>query len=131
MNESLDTNAILRYIIADVPPQFNKVQALLARPGIVYHVADLVFVEIAQVLKYDYDYDDAAIAEVMQVVLDMPQFRCNEAMLRPAIELFLAHPKLSFADCCLEMYAELNDAEPFWTFDQKLASQTRAAKLIA
>ncbi len=33
-------------------------------------------------------------------------------------------------DCCLATYAELNDAKPLWTFDQKLARQAPDAKLV-
>jgi predicted nucleic-acid-binding protein len=51
-------------------------------------------------------------------------------LFEKALLLYLSRPALSFEDCCLSTYATLNEAEPLWTFDKKLASQAANTRLI-
>jgi predicted nucleic acid-binding protein len=56
---------------------------------------------------------------------------CNRVLFEGAMPLYIEHSGLSFEDCCLSVYAQLNNAEPLWTFDKKLANQAPNSKLVA
>ncbi|MBR3366155.1 hypothetical protein IKG48_03510 [Candidatus Saccharibacteria bacterium] len=45
-------------------------------------------------------------------------------------EMYLEHPKWSFADCYLVVRAGGQGTTPLWTFDRKLAGQMEEAKLV-
>ena len=130
IRESLDTNVLLRFLLGDVSDERRRTERLLARDGVIYHVSDVVFIEISEVLWRLYKHEYGAIAEYLRVVMDMENVNCNRNMLRVAIDNYEKHPKLSFADCCIAEYAKLNDAEPVWTFDRKFAGQSREARLV-
>ena len=55
----------------------------------------------------------------------------NYMMVSTALPYYLAHPKLSWADCALSVEAELKHREPLFIFDKKLANQLPQAKLLA
>lgn len=127
---SLDTNALLRYLLEDIPEQHELVRRLLARSRSEFMVADTAFIELAFVLERHYGLRRADIALAIENLLAMERLSCNRVLLGAALEVFTAHPGLSFEDCYLAAHAELNDAEPLWTFDKKLSRQTRQAQLI-
>jgi len=129
IRESLDTNVLLRFLLNDVPQEYERAKRLLGREGVVYHVADMVFFEVSEVLRRYEGYSCDKIAESLRYVMCMSNVNCNRNMLRVAIDNYEKFPKLSFADCCIAEYARLNEAEPVWTFDQKFAKQSEAAKL--
>ena len=62
--------------------------------------------------------------------MSLQQVNCNRMLFDRALMLFQSHPALSMEDCCLAVYAELNDAEPLYTFDKKLAKQSPTAQLV-
>ena len=126
--ESLDTNVILRLVLRDVPEQCLKIQDLLMRMYIRYDVADLAITEAVYVLQKQ--YTRAEIVEHLERVLDLPNINANFALWKRVFPAFLEHPQLSFNDCCLAAYAELNESEPLWTFDKKLAVESGTAKLV-
>jgi predicted nucleic-acid-binding protein len=121
---------LLRYILCDIPEQYDEAAELLDRKGVVFHVADMVFVEVADVLRRLYEHDKVAVVKYLRLILDMKNVNCNKVMLRVAIDNYEKYPKLSFADCCIAEYARLNEAEPVWTFDRKFARQNGVAKLL-
>jgi Predicted nucleic-acid-binding protein, contains PIN domain len=130
-NESLDTNLLLRLLTNDNPAQRKKVVKLLSCPNVTYHVADLAISETVYVLSTATACTRQEIASLIQQILNQPNINCNRALFFDAMQLYLFHPKLSFNDCCLAIYAKLNQAEPLWTFDKKLAIQAENAKLLA
>lgn len=73
---------------------------------------------------------DSTITEAIEGLLALPSINCNRALFETVLPLWNEHPKLSFEDCCLAVYAELNQAQPLWTFDQKLAAQAVGCKLV-
>jgi predicted nucleic-acid-binding protein len=120
---SLDTNALLRLVLADVPKQTAAVEALLDDASQKFAVADMVFAEIVWVLQGGiYNYDRQRITANLQSIIGIRQINCNRAMLTRALPLYVSHEKISFVDACLTVYAELNDATPLLTFDKKLVS---------
>lgn len=128
---SLDTNAILRLILGDVPDQYNVLIRLLENSQRQVAIADTALIEAGYALQHYYNFTPRMIAEALEEVVEQPRFNCNRILFRLALPKFVEHPKLSLVDCCLEVYAELNDAKPLWTFDKKLANQLPAAKLIS
>lgn len=128
--ESVDTNVILRLILKDVPEQCLKVQDLFMRLGVSYNVADLAVEEVVYVLQKGYGWTRAGIVDSLSSVLDLPWFRYNKNLFEQVFPMYLDHPKLSFNDCCLAVYARLNEAEPLWTFDRAMAGQLPGAKLL-
>jgi predicted nucleic-acid-binding protein len=121
--KSLDTNALLRLVLADIPKQTAAVESLLVDTSQKFAVADMVFAEMVWVLQGGvYGYDRQRVATNLQSILAIKHINCNRTMLEKAIPLYVSHPKISFIDTCLSVYAELNDATPLLTFDKKLVS---------
>lgn len=121
--KSLDTNMLLRLLLADIPKQTNIVEALLTDKSQKFAVADMVFAEVVWVLQGGvYSYDRQRIAINLQSILAIHQINCNRIMLEKALQLYISHTKISFIDACLATYAELNDATPLLTFDKNLAT---------
>ncbi len=131
LRESLDTNIILRFILGDVPEQCLKIQDLLMRQNVMYDVADLVITEAVYVMQSTYGLSREKIVDGLQKLLWFPEINYNRKLFDQVFPMYLEHPKLSFNDCCLVVYANLNEAEPLWTFDQKLARQMPGAKMLA
>jgi predicted nucleic-acid-binding protein len=105
-----------------MPEQAAKVEALLDKPSQNYQVADMVFAEMVWVLQGPvYGYPRQHIAGNIRSILAIPQINCNRSMLEKALDLYVAHPNISFTDACLSVYAELNNATPLITYDKKLA----------
>lgn len=128
MTESLDTNLILRLALQDIPEQCLRVQELLMRQNVVYNIADLVVTEAVYVLQKDKTRRE--VVGMLQFILSLPRIRANFNLFERVFPMYLEYPKLSFNDCCLAVYAELNGAEPLWTLDRKLAHQVPNAKLL-
>lgn len=128
--ESLDTNLILRLILNDIPEQCWKIQDLLMRSNIVYDVADLAITEAVYVLKNDYRLSREEIVDGIHKLLGFPGVNYNQALFERVLSMYLEHPKLSFNDCCLAIYAELNGAKPLWTFDRALAKQVDGVETL-
>lgn len=126
--ESIDTNIILRLALKDVPGQCLKIQDLLMRQGVSYDIADLAITEAVYVLQRE--NSRAEVVDMLKEVLSMPGFNYNAVLFDRVFPMYLEHPQLSFNDCCLAVYAALNQAEPLWTFDQALAKQLGTAKLL-
>lgn len=127
--ESLDTNIILRIMLMDVAEQCLRIQDLFMRQGYVYHVSDLAIAESVFVMQKG--CTRAEIVENIKKLFEMPGIKANFNLFERVFPMYLQHPKLSFNDCCLAVYAELNEAEPLWTFDRKLVNQVPTAKAVA
>ena len=118
---SLDTNALLRLVLADIPQQTSVVERLLANTSQKFAVADMVFAEIVWVLQGRvYGYDRQHIAANLKSIIAITNINCNRKMLEKAIPLYVSRAKISFIDACLSVYADLNEAAPLLTFDRKL-----------
>ncbi len=131
MTDSLDTNAIVRYIVDDVPGQREKVLELLDTPRTTHYIADLALAETVYVLEEYYHYDRSSAANSLAMFLERyDSLQYNHDLTELVFPFYLEHPKLSFYDCCLASYAELENAEPLFTFDKALARQHPNAKLL-
>lgn len=128
--ETLDTNIILRIMLSDIPEQAEKARALLRRKGFEYEVPDLAVMEAVYVMETLGLSREEAVADLCGLFKYM-NIKVNLKLFEKVFPMYLGYPKLSFNDCCLAVYAELNEAEPLWTFDQALAKQSGTAKLVA
>ncbi len=130
MRGSLDTSAVLRFLVRDDATQADMVGRLLVASKVQLAVADVAIVEAVHVLTryYQLERDDAIV--LVTGFINLPVINCNRVLFERAFEVFATHPALSFEDCCLAMYAELNDALPLYTFDKKLAKQITQAEPI-
>ena len=129
-NGSLDTNILLRLITLDIPDQHKRVVKLLGKPNTSFLVTDAAFIETAFVLGRNYEMPREIIKNTFEAILQHEELQCNAVIIRAALEYFVAHPALSFEDCCLAVYARCSRAEPLYTFDHKLANQLPEAKLL-
>lgn len=129
---SLDANVLLRLILRDVPAQHAAAVALLAQSaGKQFAVADIAIIEIVFVLtRQPYEFTRIQVREAVEGLLSLAELNCNRPLFYEAMKLFVVRPALSFEDCCLATYAMLNNAEPLYTFDKKLSSQSPHAKRL-
>lgn len=127
---SLDANIILRLLLNDVPKQNQAAMSLLKNASGQFAIADIALVEVAFVLERAYEFKRPQIVEVLQAFMQQPSINCNRILFDNAFELFEQHTSLSLEDCCLAVYAKLNDAEPLFTFDKKLANSSLHAQLL-
>lgn len=130
LSGSLDANVLLRLLLNDVPRQNTAATKLLQDADGQFAVADTAIIEIVFVLERHYEFSREQIAEAVEGLMSIPEINCNQGLFVAALPLFTKHSALSFEDCCLAKYAELNDAKPLWTFDQKLTNQVASAKLV-
>ncbi len=127
---SLDANILLRLLLNDIPAQHAAATRLVEDSAGQLNVADTSIIEVVFVLERHYGFTREQIAVTIQGLIGLPQITCSRALFEKSLPLFAEHPALSFEDCCLAVYAELNGALPLYTFDKKLAHQTPQAQLL-
>lgn len=132
MSDSLDTSIIVHCIMNDVPEQRALTLALLHTPNATHHIADMALAETIYVLEEHYYLTREDATERLSLFLARFSdcLNYNNNLMNKVFPFYLAHPKLSFYDCCLSVYAELNNAEPLFTFDKALARQSSNAKRL-
>lgn len=128
---SFDTNVILRLLINDIPKQHTAMKELMEQNVNQFAVADIVIIELVFALDRYYGFNRLQIADAVDGLMKLKEINCNRALFERALPLFINHSSLSFEDCCLTIHAQLNDAEPLWTFDKKLANQIANATLVS
>ena len=128
---SLDTSLIVRVLTGDNRKDMLKVIRLFDEK-IEYRIADLAITETVYVLESVYNKSRKEIIDLMNFFLARydGKIHYNHDLTRAVFPVYLDHPKLSFNDCCLAVMAELDNAEPLFTLDKKLAKQLPQAKLV-
>ena len=116
---SLDTNALLRLLLDDVPAQTNAVETLLEKGG-VFEVADAALIEMVFVLEKICKMNRSLIQENIFAITRNKQFLCNKELFERCVPIYVAHKSLSIIDCALIAYARLANATPLYTFDKDL-----------
>ena len=128
---SLDTNVLLRLLLNDIPEQHTAIAKLINSGTGQFAVADIAIIELVFALDRYYGFNRLQIDEAVDGLMKLPAIDCNRILFEGALGIYLEHNSLSFEDCCLSIYAELNDAEPLWTFDKKLTNQASNTKLVS
>lgn len=127
---SLDANVLLRLLLNDIVDQHQAVIKLFQNATGQFAVADTAIIETAFVLGRNYKFTRTEVTEAIEGLMSLAEINCNRPLFLKVLPLFSKYPTLSFEDCCLTVYAELNEAKPLWTFDRKLAKQSPSAKLV-
>lgn len=126
---SLDTNCLLRWILNDIPEQTEIVEDLFNSSKDIA-VADAAIIETVFVLEKVKQISRETIGEVLLAVVENDSISCNKNLFIEILPVYVEHPKLSFADCYLAVLARRTNAEPFLTFDKKLANQLSGVQLL-
>lgn len=127
---SFDANVLLRLLLNDIKDQHAAVLKLMRDPSATFAVADVAVVEVVFVLERHYGFTRSQISEAIEGLCSIPQITCNQTLFQKTLPVFVKNMKLSFEDCCLATYAELQNSLPLWTFDRKLANQAPGAKIV-
>ena len=128
---SFDTNVLLRLLLNDIPEQHTATKKLLHQATKQFSIADTAIIELVFVLDRYYGFSRLEITEAVDGLMNLKEINCNKALFKRALVIYVKHSGLSFEDCCLSVYAQLNSAEPLWTFDKKLANQAPNTKLVS
>lgn len=126
---SLDTNVVVRLFIDEDPAQSAAAETCLERYNQI-HLADTAIIETIFIIAERYEHGRTAAANCVRQLLTHPKIVCNQALFTKVLPMFERHPALSIEDCCLAVYAQLNDAAPLLTFDRKLANQLQHTELL-
>ncbi len=119
----VDTNVLLDWLLNRDAIRTKLIDDLLATTKEL-HIPDAIIVELAFALEKFYELPRDLVVNNVYKVMDESVFNCNKVLFQKALAEYSAHPSWSFLDSCLLNYAELQNALPVRTFDQKLISQS-------
>ncbi len=119
---TLDTNAVLRFLLRDIPEQGDYVKAIISQRD--YLVPIEVIAEAVHVLSRLYGIDRQAIAElILGLVSDGRSIFPNQTVVEMACQVY-ADTKFDFVDCLMVGYSRV-DGHDIITFDKKLNNYIR------
>lgn len=119
---AIDTNVLVRLLVADDPAQARRARKLIERNDVV--VAATVLLEAEWVLRSAYGFDRAQIEAAFRRFLGLPRVSPDSpAVVAQALDAYGAG--LDFADAL--HLASTPDAHEFFTFDRRLARVTGKA----
>ena len=126
--EHIDTSVIIRLIVGDSSKNYQKAKKLLSKKNKIFVFEDAAMMEVAFVLSKVYKYPRERVAVGINFISSFDNICFNKGLIESALNLYLAHPKLSFVDCYLAATTNISGEVPLWTFDHKLAAQCPVAK---
>jgi len=129
--ESIDTNVLVRAAIDVGDDQTMPARDLLAEPECMFSVSLVSIAECMHVMVRHFGMSRSDSISSLRRALSVQSIVCQRDIVLAALDIFEAHPKLSFEDCLAAEQASAGGATPLWTFDAKLAKQHPAAKLVA
>jgi len=124
LNGSLDANIIVRLLTNDIPEQYELAQKLITS-GAEFEVADTAIIESIYALHEYYKVPRLLVKDTVQALSTNKNLRINALVFDEALKLFVKQPDLSIEDCYLTSLAKNHKAIPLWTFDKKLAEQSK------
>lgn len=119
----IDTNILLDWLLDRDQAHTLLIDSFFTRAKDV-HIPDLALAELVFALEKYYELPRDIVSQNLTKVLEEPLFHCNRALFRRALVEYVEYPSLSFIDCCLIHYADLQNVLPLWTFDKKLISRS-------
>lgn len=118
----IDTNALLRLLLNDIPKQADRVENLIhqaKKEKIRIIVPQIVLFEIDFILRKYYDFEKQEVIDKLKSLLSASYFVVESRnIFQNALNLYTEN-NISFSDCFLVSKAEAEKANLF-TFDQKL-----------
>ncbi|MGI9286331.1 MAG: PIN domain-containing protein [Pseudomonadales bacterium] len=129
---ALDTNVLVRYLVADDNKQFQTAKSFI-ESAIVndsLFVPLSVSIELEWVLRARYGLDKAEVLHTFNQLLESREIQFQEETpLEVALSLY-SDNNTDFADCLHIANAYSNDKLPLVTFDRKVARVPEAELLI-
>lgn len=129
---SLDTSLVVRVIVNDNSEKRMRVLELLSENNHIFHLFTPAIMETVYVLEKIYGLPRADLVNKLAFFLE--RFSDNlvydQSIIRATLPMYLKHSQLSFGDCLLSTSAEINHAEPLFTFDKDLVKKSPSAKLL-
>jgi len=110
----IDANVILRYLLADIPEQWEAASAVIESGA---YTIPMIIAEVVYVLQGVYNVPREKIAETMIRLLQTVSV-VEPRIIACALELYRISA-LDFADCTLIAYNHVDGADVF-SFDRKL-----------
>ncbi len=129
MSKSLDTNILLRWMVGDNVHQQMLASELLDK-NVTYNVADAALIEAVYVMECVMDFPRDLVVDHITNLLTHSNINCNRILFHKVLSLYKKHSSESFTDCCLSVYAQLDDATPLLTFDKNLAKHLPYTELV-
>lgn len=124
---SIDTNAILRFLLSDNKAQSSAVQQLFhtaKRGSVRVVVEEVVFVEAVYVLMKLYKFQKFVIVEKLTGITNLAFLDIAErSVIQHALTIFL-EKNVSIVDSLLLAHAQ-GDNVTLYTFDKKLAREAK------
>lgn len=98
----LDTSSLLRFFTGDDPVKAEKVKQVLEKEKHIV-VPEVVFQELAYVLRGNYKADRKKITEAFQFLLSRPNIKLG-LVIKKALEIF-EDSSLDIADCLIAAHS--------------------------
>lgn len=132
LSDSLDANLIVHGIIDDPILKRKKIWDFLNNSKSCHHITTIAISEAIYVFDTYYKQTRTEIANNLTLFFAQFDdiFNYDRTIIKMILPFWAEHPKLSFNDCYMAFRAELDNAEPLFTLDKKLAAQHPSAKLI-
>lgn len=119
----LDTNVLVRFVVADDPEQADRAKALVARAaasGESLFVSDVVLCEFVWVLQAAYRFGRTVVVDTLRRLLGARALAFRDSVsLTGAVEAFAAG-RGDFADYVILGHARQAGCEAIATFDRAL-----------
>jgi len=128
---ALDTNVLVRYLVADDRKQYSIAKDYIERIATMdtLFVPLSVVVELEWVLRSLYELDKETILSTFNRLLEVEELEFqNESSIEIALSLY-ADNNTDFADCLHIASAHVSERQPLVTFDRK-ASRVTGALLL-
>ena len=124
---AVDTNVLVRLIVQDDPEQLAIAREVIE--GGVW-VPQLVLAETMWVLRSNFQFDHAAIADSVQMLFDLEKIVLEDGeVVAAALEQYKRRPSLRFFDCLILATARHAGHHPLATFDKALATLDGTVRL--
>jgi len=120
---ALDTNALVRYLVADDKKQFQLAQTVIdtATEDDPLFLPLSVVVELEWVLRSRYDFNKETLIRTFNQLLSLKELAIqDEQTLEIAVSLYTDH-NTGFADCLHTACTHYYEYSPLVTFDRKAA----------
>ncbi len=116
---AIDTNVLVRLIVADDHSQYLTAQLAVARGA---WVQTLVLAEAVSALSSAYEFGPAELILALEMLLQHAQILLEDSdAVRNALAQFRIKPALGFSDCLILELARKRGHLPLATFDRDLA----------
>ena len=130
---ALDTNVLVRYVVADDTAQLAAAKRLISRcvgEGLTLFVPVTVALELEWVLRSNFGFAKEDVMATLSSLFSAAELTFeSERALEVALQLF-RKGSADFADCLHVALATHAGEQPLWTFD-KGAAKVRGAQLLS